>query len=309
MRNKRPIIWICVAIGVLAVFVVPLLLRSKGVQMILGLSTLNHSRILFYGKLEDQFGNGLGNTPVNFDVRVYSGFRSGVDRGTVVTDTNGFFKISGYTGERLWIVPRVAGYAIASENREAIYSSLWPENERAHPDPKKPVVIKLWKFQGAEPLIGIGKTYKIHYTDQPISFDLLTGTIVSNGGDIKVTVNRPAGIISGRNPQVWSVRFEAVEGGIMDSCGTERITYSAPEVGYLPSRTISSSDRLPEGGISGFRIGFYLKSRNGQVYAKLGVSIGINENPDDLMYVEFGGLANTNSSRNWEGDSNTYKAM
>lgn len=307
MKKKRIIIT-CVAATFIAASLMLLLFQSTGIKMILGLFTLNHSRIVFYGRLEDQFGRGLGNTPVNFNVRIENGFRSGVDRGTVVTDANGFFKISGRNGEILWIAPHVAGYAIASENREAIYSSLWPENERAHPDPKKPVVIKMWKLQGAEPLVGLGSNYKIHYTNQSLCFDLLAGKIVSNGGDIKITVNRPSGIISERNPQVFSVKFEAVDGGIMDSSGTERITYSAPDVGYSQSKTISSSDKLPEGsGISGFRTGFYLKSRNGKVYAKVQVSFGINESPDDLMCVEFKGLANTNSSRNWEGDSNNYK--
>ena len=147
------------------------------------------------------------------------------------------------------------------------------------------------------------------YTAQPICFDVLAGTMVTNAGDIRLTVNRPNGEISERNPQVWSVRFEAIDGGIMDSGGTQRITYFAPESGYSTSRVISSSDRLPESGVGGFSTGFYVKSRNGQVYAKLRVSFGINEEPEGLMYVEFTGVANTNGSRNWEGDGNTYNGL
>jgi hypothetical protein len=63
---------------------------------------------------------------------------------------------------------------------------------------------------------------------------------------------------------------------------------------------------LENGGIGGFGTGFFVKSRNGQVYSKLAVTIGINETPEKLMYVEFGGVANTNYSRNWEGASDTY---
>jgi hypothetical protein len=165
----------------------------------------------------------------------------------------------------------------------------------------------LWKLQGAEPLVGIGGAYKIHYTNQPICFDLLLRNIVPSGGDIKITITRPDGVISERNPQPWSVKFEGVDGGLMDSSGTERITYFAPEVGYMPSKIISSTDRLPTSGVSGFGTGFYVKSRGGQVYSKLGVSVMINETANDFMYVEFTGIANTNSSRNWEGDSNMYK--
>jgi hypothetical protein len=48
-------------------------------------------------------------------------------------------------------------------------------------------------------------------------------------------------------------------------------------------------------------------ARNGQVYGKLSIGFRINENPDDFMYVRFGGVANTNGSRNLEGDPNTLK--
>jgi len=86
----------------------------------------------------------------------------------------------------------------------------------------------------------------------------------------------------------------------------ERTTYFAPESGYQPTKTISSSDRLPEGGTGGFRTRFFVESRNGQVYSKLRFDFGVNEKPDDLMYIEFAGIANTNYSRNWEGASGTY---
>lgn len=307
MKGRAAIFWILGASVVVMLALALQLMHSKGGQMIFGRFTLNDSSIVFYGKLEDQFGNGVSNAPVNFEVRVDNGLRSGVERGVVVSDGRGRFTISGYHGERLGVVPRLPGYAIASENRQAIYSLFWPANQRMSPNPTNPVVIKLWKLQGAEPLVGIDRTFKMHYTDQPICFDVLTGTIVTDGGDLRIRVKRPNGEISERNPQVWSVHFEAIDGGMMDSAGTERITYVAPEGGYLPSKDISSSDRLPESGIGGFSTGFYVKSRKGLAYSKLRVSVGINEGPEDLMYFQFRGISNTNGSRNWEGDSNTYR--
>lgn len=301
MKRSGRVIATCVIVAcLLAVLVVPFLL-SKGGQTIFALFTLNHNSIVFYGKLEDQFGHALTNVGVNFDVRVYNGFRSGVDRGTVMTDKEGFFKISGFNGEQLFVVPRVEGYAIASDNGRGIYSDLWPPNERAHPDAKHPVVIKMWKAQGAEPLIGIDMKFKLPFTNS-LSFDLLTGKIVSEGGDIRLTLNRPLGIISVRNPQVWSATFDVVDGGLIASDGRERFTYFAPENGYKTLETIFSTNRLlPTSGIDIFGTGFYVKSRHGRVYAKLGVMVRINESTNDPMYIEFSGIANTNYSRNWEG--------
>jgi hypothetical protein len=279
-------------------------LIGKSEITLVTLATLNDEPIVFYGKLVDQFSNAVGNASISFDVRVMNGFESTVKRGQVVSDSNGFFTISGYHGQDLGFMPHKDGYALGSTSTYFKYSRM--EQGYFVPDSKNPIVVKMWKVQGAEPLIGIGKKHKLHYANEPICFDLLAGTNVSGGGDLRITVTRPPGIISGRNPQFWSVKFEVVDGGLMDSSGTERITYFAPENGYQPTKIISSKDRLPEGGTGGFHTGFYLKSRNGQVYAKLGVSFGINSNPDDFMYFEFAGIANTNYSRNWEGASGTF---
>ena len=52
---------------------------------------------------------------------------------------------------------------------------------------------------------------------------------------------------------------------------------------------------------------YFIQTRNGQVYSKAWLTFGINEKPDGPMSLELRGLANTNGSRNWEGDPNTSK--
>jgi hypothetical protein len=265
-----------------------------------GLAVFNDAPIVFYGKVEDQFGAPLGNTRVTFSIQVYNGTESGVKNGEVIADANGFFTISGYKGERLSVKPQKAGYVIASLNCGGIYSTMYPEEQRAHPDPSNPVVIKMWKLQGAEPLMNISKEYKIHYTGEPIFIDLIAGKIVPSGGDLKITVSRPEGEVSEHNPQDWSLKIEAVDGGLIDSIGQDRITYEAPEGGYKPSYTFFFSTQSPYKWHGGFNNGFFVKSRKDNIYGKIGLSFGINIKPDDSMYIIFGGVANTNGSRNWE---------
>ena len=101
------------------------------------------------------------------------------------------------------------------------------------------MVIKMWKLQGAEPLVGLDHKYKLPYSAAPIYFDLLAGKVVPVGGDLKITVSRAPGVMSGRNRLDWGVQIEAVDGGLMDSAGQERTTYWAPADGYQPSITIS----------------------------------------------------------------------
>jgi hypothetical protein len=154
----------------------------------------------------------------------------------------------------------------------------------------------MWKLQGAEPLVSLDKTYKLHYTNTPIYFDLVAGEVVPAGGDLKITVNRPAGEVSEHNPQKWSIDFEVMDGGFIETSGKESaITFAAPEGDYQKSGTFGNNN-----GTDGLDESFFLKSRNGHVFSKIYFSLGINNKPDDLMYIRFSGVANTNGSRNWE---------
>jgi hypothetical protein len=147
--------------------------------------------------------------------------------------------------------------------------------------------------------VSINQHYKLRYTEAPINFDLLAGQIVPGGGDVKITMNRPTGTISEHNPQDWGFTIEAVNGGLIETADKEwRVTYAAPETGYQPSNVLSASSNRH--GIGGIQQGFFVQSRNGKIYSKVGISFGINETPDGFMEVTFSGMANTNGSRNWE---------
>jgi hypothetical protein len=278
---------------------------SKTERMKEILSTYNDQPIVFYGQLEDQFSNVVPGATVSFEIRVLNGTDSTIKRGQVVADAVGFFTIEGYHGQDLSVVPQKKGYALASLNGGGNYSLLSSDVQRVHPDARNPIVIKMWKLQGAEPLVNIDRRYKISYTGLPIYFDLLSGKIVPEGGDIKLSVNRQPGTISGRNRLDCGVEVAAVNGGIMNSMGQEPVTYEAPTGGYEPSLTYLFSTNPPGKWVLEFNQGFFLMSRNGQMYSKIGLSFRINESPDGDMYIGFSGIANANGSRNWEGASDT----
>jgi hypothetical protein len=274
--------------------------QNKGDQIKEGLSTLNDAPIAFYGRLEDQFGNAVSDAQIAASVRIYNGVQSTVEHLAAVSDGNGMFQIKGGRGESLGIMPKKDGYVLATTGTEFKYSYMYANHFT--PDPNNPTVVKMWKLQGAEPLVGIDKNYKLHYTNAPISFDLVTGEIVPIGGDIKITVNRPAGEISEHNPQDWGFAIEAVDGGLVETSGKDSaITFAAPENGYQSSDTVTASSNRH--GIGGIQQGYFVKSRNGQVYSKFGLTFGINDTPDGFMNITFSGVANTNSSRNWEANA------
>jgi hypothetical protein len=269
------------------------------------LSTYNDVPIDFYGKLEDQFENPVAGAEIKASIRVISGERQGTDRLTTTSDTNGLFEFHG-RGQDIGMVPSKSGYALASTGTQFKYSRL--EETPFSSDPNNPTVIKLWRLQGAEPLLSISQQHKLPYTQAPISFDLLAGKTVPEGGDIKVTVNRPAGVISGRNRQDWSLKVEAVNGGLLDAGEQEAVTYAAPESGYHPQETLLMS-AASNTWYESVQRGFFIRARNGRVFGKLGMSFRINSDPDGMMNVRFSGVVNTNGSRNLEGDPETMNTL
>ncbi len=272
--------------------------QDKGQRTVEVLSTQNDIPIVFYGKLEDQFGNPVTSAQIAASVRIYNGVQSTIERFFVISDATGFFQINHGKGESLGLTPNKDGYVLASTDTFFKYSHL--ENYPYIPDQKRPAVIKMWKLQGAEPLVEIDQHYKLPFSNAPLNFDLLAGKIVPFGGDLKIAVKRSPGVVSGRTRQDWGVQIESVNGGLMDSIGQDRITYAAPADGYESKMTFTFSTNAPNKWSGQFNQGFFLMSRNGQVYAKLGLSFRINETPDEFMYVNLSGVANTNSSRNWE---------
>jgi hypothetical protein len=267
---------------------------DKGEQIKEGLAALNDVPIAFYGRLEDQFGNPVVGAQIAASVRIYNGVQSTVEHLTIVSDGNGMFQIKSGKGESLGIMPKKAGYVLATTSTYFKYSYMYADHFT--PDPNNPTVIKMWKLQGAEPLVNISKEYKLPFTSAPIFFDLVAGKIVPAGGDIKITVNRPAGEVSEHNPQKWSLDFEVIGGGFIEASDNEwGVTYAAPESGYQPSGTFGNNN-----GPDLVDKAFFIQSRNGQVYSKFGMEFGINATPDGLMYITFTGVANTNGSRNWE---------
>jgi hypothetical protein len=264
------------------------------VGLLKGILQANDADIIFYGRLRDQLGHAVENAGIDFSIQYENANARGIQRGTVLSDGNGDFTISGFRGATLGIMPKKEGYALATNGTSFRYSRITPGYHM--PDPNNPIIIPMWKLHGAEPLEGINKTFKLQYTAAPINFDFLAGQVVTNGGDLQITVSRPSGIISGRNPQSWSIQIQIIGGGLIATSPEElQITYLAPENGYQPEGNFVNNN-----GIDTLDRMFFVQSRNGQVYSKIHLLVHINNMPDGFMDISLNGVANTNSSRNWE---------
>lgn len=181
--------------------------QDKGAQIKEGLAALNDVPIAFYGRLEDQLGNPVTGAQIAGSIRIYNGVQSKVEHLTTMSDGNGMFQIKGGKGESLGLMPHKDGYVLATTGTEFKCSYMYTGHFT--PDPNNPAVIKMWKLQGAEPLVSLDKTYKLQYTSAPIYFDMIAGKTVASDGDLKIMVNRPDGIISQQHPRIGAFKLRS----------------------------------------------------------------------------------------------------
>ena len=273
---------------------------SKEERAIGLLSDYNDQLIVFYGKIEDQFSNAIANATVNFGVRIINGYESTVKRGQVTSDANGLFTISGYKGQDLGIGVEKSGYVFVSMNGSGIYSKMWPEDQRAHPDENNPTIIKMWKLQGGEPLIHFSYSARLPYDGTPITFDFHSGKIVNSGGDLIIRLKCP--IKSNTSQQYdWEAIIQPVDGGIVSSDSGMELQFQAPDSGYDSEYDIKNAKDVKPWS-SAFHGGFYLKSRGGSSYGKFDLGIVIYAIKEGLVPITIEGYINPAGSRNLEID-------
>lgn len=273
---------------------------SQAEQRVNILSNYNDVPIVFYGRLEDQFGVAVAGATVNFSVRVYNGYESTVNRGQVVSDGTGGFTISGYKGEslsRLSLDPEKHGYALSSVGTLFKYSRL--EESPFESEVGNPTVIRMWKLQGAEHLIRFDIQTDIPIDGTPIAFDLETGRRVQTGGDVSVSIQ------SSTAPNIregydWRFTLRPVNGGVIENSGVGfEKTFQAPETGYKLEYVMDYQKGTPTWSAA-FSGGFLVMSRNAKCYAKCTLQISTYRVENGTVPITLRGYLNPAGSRNLE---------
>src|ERR1051326_1354834 len=261
--------------------------------------------IVFYGKLVDQAGEPVDEADILGTTVFHRGAARRTAHFSTKSDAEGLFQFEAGMGESLELAPRKEGYALASTNNTAFYGSSKPEEERHHPDPKDPVIIKMWKLQGAEPLAAFDTRLSLSLPQPPVYFDFVTQMLSVTNGDIKISLRRPPGIISPSEHPDWTVEIEAEEGGGLReiSSGDWTTTYWAPTDGYERKQVLLMSASPPHQWSQDAKELFFVQTRHGGIYTKLSFKVSINFNPDEPVQLVLSGISNTNGSCNWEADS------
>jgi hypothetical protein len=227
--------------------------------------------ITFYGKVIDQ--NNQPVPDVRVEVRILEGYEKSpgeykqkVDNTSLVTDVGGQFVLDNVNGSYIEFNSIAKdGYQLSPRQTKANYL-YYPS--KFHPDVNNPVVFKMWKQTGAEPLAHSAWQGNVTPDGTLMAFDLLDGKKAKDG-NLQITCTRvPLDILPREHKRYdYSFRIDVLGGGVLPT--EDEFTYLAPEGGYVPSITIGAKADDPK-WIGNVKQEFYIRTADGH-YGRLSV--------------------------------------
>jgi hypothetical protein len=246
----------------------------------------------FYGKVVDQNGQPVAGAKVKGYVMTEVGFDGTKETPHLTeSDAEGNFEFMGLHGESLGVGPEKEGYQYVQHG-----NGNWSPGGKT--DPSNRVIFKMWKLQGAEPMVKARIHAYIPCDGTPTMFDLTTGKRVASGGNLTVRLSRnPVDIVRGK-PFDWQLTLEVSGGGAQEIA--DLYPNEAPADGYQQSVTVS----MPVGTKNwspDLQKAYYFTTGNGQDYGRIAIDLTGDFQPpptsfDADIYV------NTAGSRNLEFD-------
>ncbi len=261
--------------------------------------TTGNMPIDFYGKAVDQDGRPLAGVKVRAEimrVEQTAPTEGGVklDKVDLESDQNGDFSIVNAKGRSVQVLSVTKkGYEV-SPKAVATYG-YYPD--QAPRDPNSPVVFKMWKKQGAQPLAHLAWRGQITCDGQPMSFELQEKA-QTDYGQMQIACTRTPLVSPPPGSGQFDYKFEitVVGGGIHTT--EDEFMYLAPESGYTSSFTIErkAGDTNWNGKVPQQ---YYVKTADGH-YGKLTVDWSAAfGSPTPLRWECF---VNPTGSRNLEYD-------
>jgi len=255
-----------------------------------------------YGEVVDQDGQPV----IGAKVRGWLSFEEAEDKEyDTKTDSQGRFKFLGLHGKEFGVSLEKEGYEFNHEIWFADNAKL-PDNYL--PDPKNPLIFKMWKLRGGEPMSEATIYSHVRWTNNFKRFNLYSSrtdtmetTSTNINDELMVKAIRGSSFTNkGVQYFAWTVTFEITNGGLLVT--NDPYPYIAPIEGYQPSVTLDGPTNLVELG-RGLHQGFYFKSRGGQIYGRMFIQMMPGRNSASIRLQNY---ANVTGSRNLEFESNKW---
>lgn len=259
--------------------------------------TTGNMPIDFYGRAVDQHGVPLAGVKVKVEILRVE--QTSPTQGDVKLDQvdlesgeDGRFSILNAKGHSVHVLSVTKKGYEASPGPIATYG-YYPGQARRDPD--KPIVFKMWKKQGAQPLTHFAWHHLMPCDGTP-SIVPLTGTPGEGNVQICCTRNPLTSPPPGNGPFDYKFEISAMNGGIQAT--EDEFMYLAPESGYSPNVVIQ--EKAGDSGWQGrVKQGFYIKTSAGH-YGRLTVDWYAAQNSPN--YLELECYINPTGSRNLEYD-------
>ena len=279
--------------------------KGKEQAMSQALAILNQQPIEFYGKVVEQNGTPVAGADVYAGVMVAKVWMGGTIKDfQTKTDAEGLFSFKGIEGRDISFGFEKPGYEYQTDPSKTglfKYSLLSPEPQRHKPTAETPVTFRMWRKQGAEPLVSGHKLLGIRADGTPFTINLVNGRKSegrSADGDLVVSIVQPAQITDGQKYD-WSFTIESIGGGVVEAADTQYLN-EAPADGY--NRQISQEIRAANREWSEVvRKTLFVKSRDGTQFARVNAEIRSNYQGAAVFSIHY--LVNPKpGSRNLESD-------
>lgn len=250
--------------------------------------------INFYGRVVDENNQPVAGATASFRWTDLSAL--GTSEAHATSDAGGSFALLDRKGKRMSVTVTKDGYYTPKGEMLSSYEYANPADGLFTPDSSRPVVFHLRKKGTAEPLIHGLKLFGSRVDGTMSYVDLVEGkNSLTPPGDLTVRCIR-----SERDAERkfdWTFTLGVPDGGLIES--TNDFMFLAPEAGYQPSVEISHKATDPE-WISEEKHKFFVRSRNGQVHARIEITIIPGYDKNAAFDVEW--FLNPSGSRNLEFD-------
>jgi len=227
--------------------------------------------ISFYGKVVDQNNQPISDVKVQLEIRVgkFTSPTTSKEKWvpiSLASDANGNFTLADVKGSFVQFkVVEKNGYKLLPKQVKAGFM-YYPET--FHADSNNPVVFKMWKKHGEEPLVDSAWHGNIACDGTLMTFDLQNGK-QDKDGSLQITCTRvPLDIVPRENKRYDYNLQIAIVGGSIQSTDDE-FTYLAPEGGYVPSLTLGAKAEDPKWA-GNVKQEFYIKTADGH-YGRLSI--------------------------------------
>lgn len=250
--------------------------------------------IEFYGRVVDQFGEPVAYATVDITWTALEDSRET----QLQSDTNGAFQFVGEKGKRMTVHVNREGYLPTRQSRGSFEYAAFHEPQFHVPDQAAPVVFRLQKIMGAEPMLKFIRNAQIDLASAPPCLDVEKG-ILGESGDLRFVIKAERTQPGARGPD-FSVEIIGVNGAQF-VLSADEFMFNAPTEGYQSSiHYVQRASNEAYSPVQPYQ--FYVKTRTGKYAAVKGeitIYTGLSEGRFGFHTIIY---HNPSGSRNLEFD-------